>query len=140
MFKIYIGFDKEAIRDVSTYFYNVYEESWFEDDFVKRIIKTIDRSEVISSESIISPILGNISCNKISSSSKTLILLYEDEDFYDDLVTCGENCEDLLLEISHIRDREVSFSGYDLKFFQKPIDFICMNDGSKIQSFEVWGE
>lgn len=140
MLSIYIGFDKEAIRDVSTYFENIYEDDWFSDDFVKYIVKTIDGSEVVSSRSIFNPIFGNMSCEEISSTSKTLILLYKDSDFYGDLITCGENAEDLIIEISNRVDRTISFSGYDLSFYGKEVNFLCKNDGSRMVSYKDWSK
>ena len=38
---------KEFESYVSQYFDEVYEPEWFSDDFVRRIIKTIDKSEVV---------------------------------------------------------------------------------------------
>ena len=55
MLNIYFGSMPEAIFNTSVYFDNTYDESWFEDDFARRAIKKIDKSEVIDSRAVNRP-------------------------------------------------------------------------------------
>ena len=99
MLKIYFGYDENAVLSVDTYFNNTYEDEWFDDAFVKKIVKVVDDSEVRDRQLIVSPVLGQIPPERLSGGAKALILLYETNNFYTDLIVCGSNCEDLLLDI-----------------------------------------
>lgn len=48
------------MEDAPSYFDNVYEDEWIEDDFVKEMIKDVDKSTVISAHVIESPVFGAI--------------------------------------------------------------------------------
>lgn len=78
MLNIWFGNKPEAIYDTSTYFKNVYKDSWITDEMAKEMILNVDRSEVISSSLIQSPVLGQISPTQLSGGVKTLILIYKD--------------------------------------------------------------
>ena len=62
--------------DIDNVFYGNYEESWFEDEFVKRMVREVDSSEVVSAWCINSPVLGPITFERISGGVKVLIMLY----------------------------------------------------------------
>ena len=53
-------FGEKTILDIDSYFNNVYENDWLEDDVVKQIVKDIDGSE-LNGLNVISPVLGSIS-------------------------------------------------------------------------------
>lgn len=139
MLDVYFGWDEDSIRDIDVFFRNVYESKWFEDEIVKRMIADIDHSEVKSAYVIESPVLGQITPDMISGGVKTLICLYKMEDISIDLITCGDNCEDWLVELSHMNKKiKVSLSGHDLLFYGKDIQAICRNDGSSIKNGKDW--
>jgi len=79
-----------------------YEEEWFEDPFVKRILADIDNIDLSKSNgsSLKNSITGNIhSPKELSTGCKTLILIYK----YSDVIfqaRFGDNCTDLLEEIA----------------------------------------
>ena len=103
---------KEFESYVSQYFDEVYEPEWFSDDFVRRMIKTIDKSEVVgigNSINIFNDILGNFPPQNLSSGCKGLILLYKD-DVKINGDRLGDNCIGLLLEISKEKDVTISLS------------------------------
>lgn len=103
---------KEFESYVSQYFDEVYEPEWFSDDFIRTIIRTIDKSEVIgegNSINIFNNILGNFPPQNLSSGCKGLILLYKDEiKINGDRL--GDNCIELLLEIASKKDITISLS------------------------------
>lgn len=141
MLKIFFGYDENAILNVDMYFNNTYDDEWFDDEFVKRIVKEIDGSEVSDRQLIISPVLGQIPPERLSGGAKTLILLYETEDFYTDLIVCGSNCEDILLDIGEEKDVRCSLSGFDLSLESlgkgrhlTPVK--CENDGTLLHTHE----
>ena len=60
MVTVYFGYDKEAVIDPDAYFRNVFEPEWLNDDLVKQMVRDIDKSEIISPYTIMSPIFGQI--------------------------------------------------------------------------------
>lgn len=143
MLKVRFGVFEDSITDIDVYFNNMYEEDWFEDDFVKHMVKIIDNSDVLSNCCIQSPVLGQIPPEKLSGGVKALICLWklDIEDFDDlmiDLIVCGDNCEDLILEIARRKDIIVSMSGFDIVFAKKKIRGICLNDNTDILSWQDW--
>lgn len=103
---------KEFESYVSQYFDEVYEPEWFLDDFVRKVIKTIDKSEVIGtgiSINIYNDVLGNFPPQNLSSGCKGLILLYQD-DVKINGDRLGDNCIPFLLEIAEQKDITISLS------------------------------
>ncbi|MBQ2882539.1 MAG: DUF4869 domain-containing protein [Alphaproteobacteria bacterium] len=138
MLKVFFGLDKESILDIDIYFNNVYELEWFNDEFVKSMVRDVDKSEVISPSCIQSPVLGQITPESLSGGVKALICLWKLDDFKVDLIVCGENCERWIKEISDLKDINVSMSGYDLLFEKSNLNGICLNNNQKIYSGKEW--
>ena len=63
-----------------------------------------DKSEVIDSNLIESPVLGKISPLALSGGTKTLILIINDKEKIFNASTCGNNCAKWLLKISENED------------------------------------
>ena len=59
MLKIFFGDMPEAIYNTEVYFKNVYDDSWITDDFAREVIKKVDKSEVLDSQAIKSPVLAH---------------------------------------------------------------------------------
>lgn len=57
--KIIYNNNKVTYREKG-YFKNIYESEWMESSLAKEMIKDIDKSDVVSSECIVSPVLGQI--------------------------------------------------------------------------------
>lgn len=139
MVSVYFGLDHKANLNVDMYFNNVYKVEWLDDPFVKEMVKLIDSSEILSRYCIQSPVLGQIPPLMLSGGVKTCIMLYKMDDFYTDLIACGENCQSSLSKIFAIKPMvSVAMSGYDLTFEGLPIVGICENDGSTIKNEDDW--
>ena len=141
MLNIYFGYDEDAILSVDTYFNNTYDEEWFDDPFVREIVKTVDHSEVQDRQCILSEVLGQIPPERLSGGAKALILMYKEEDFYTDLIVFGANCEKLILDIAQQKDINCSLSGYDISFEnlgdeEHTVPIRCVNDGSLMKSHD----
>ncbi len=137
MLNVRFGFDKDCIRDIDLYFDNVYEEKWLEDDLVKEMIASVDHSEVVGNQLIVSPVLGQIPPERLSGGVKALICMYK-TDAYIDMIVCGPNCEEWILKISDKKDITIGLSGYDLTFENRSIDAICLNDEFHITNYREW--
>lgn len=104
MLNIYYGDMPEAIYNTSVYFKNTYDDSWIMDDFTKKMIKDVDKSEVVGPRIIESPVLGWITPRELSGGVKTLILVRNVKDKIFNASTCGDNCAKWLLEMGEERD------------------------------------
>lgn len=108
MLKIYYGEMEEAIFDTSNYFDMVYEDEWITSDFAKKIIKDIDKSEVLGENCIQSPVLGQIPPTSIAGGTKTLLLIYNEAENVFNASTCGDNCAKWILKIAEERDTTIN--------------------------------
>ena len=98
MLHLYIGDKKEYYLSGDKVFDYKFDKSKLMEDFSKEVIRTIDKSEVVSEHLIISPVLGAIPPSYLSGGSKTLIMLmYDDFKFY--IEAMGDNCFPLLKRI-----------------------------------------
>lgn len=116
MLNIYYGPMKKAIYNTAVYFDNTYMNSWLEDEFSRKMIKSIDRAEVIGPQTVKSHALGVIPATQLSGGLKTLLLMYHKPDQIYNASTCGDNCakwvlkiadklpDDLTINLRHIMD------------------------------------
>ena len=119
-----VGYEIIKIPDV--YFNNTYEDEWLNDEFVKHIIRTIDKSE-LNGKNIISPILGSISVERMSGGSKTCILIYKtDRVVY--ATGCGDNCIPIIEEILNIKDITINLRHW-MEFSNSVYPIKCVNSG-----------
>ena len=104
MLNIYFGDMPEAIYNTEVYFKNTYQDQWLCDDFAKRVIKGVDKSEVLDTHLIKSPVLGLIPPVMLSGGTKTLLLIKNNPDMVFNASTCGDNCAKYILEIARQQD------------------------------------
>jgi hypothetical protein len=107
MLKIWYYGGVDYMTDAPSYFDNVYEDEWIEDDFVQEMIKDVDKSTVINAHIIESPIFGAITPKELSGGVKVLILMLKDDSFIYNLSNCGNNCAKWVLKIAQEKDLEV---------------------------------
>lgn len=108
MLHIYYGEMEEAVYNPSVYFKNVYEDEWITDPFAKEMILNIDKSEVLDSAVIESPILGKIAPTNLSGGVKTLILMKNEPDRIFNASACGDNCAEWILKIAEKQELTVN--------------------------------
>lgn len=117
--------------------YRVYGESkWLDDPIVKQIIKDIDKSDVISPYCIYSPVLGQITMDRVSGSAKALILMLKMPKMQIWAQLCGDNCCTWIIKISKIHDIHLVFSnsmGFDKA---AEFDMYITNDGNLIHDWK----
>ena len=111
MLSIRFGTTKDTIIDVDNYFDFEYEDEWLQDEFVQKMILDVDKSEVLDSGVIKSPILGLIPPTEISGGVKALILMLKtDEEIW--ATSCGDNCAKWITEIAKQKDITISLEHY----------------------------
>lgn len=99
MLRVYFGDKENAIYNTSVYFRHRYLDSWITEQFSKDIIADIDKSEVISSSTISSPVLGSISPLQLSGGVKALMLMKHFPGKVFNASNCGDNCAKWILEL-----------------------------------------
>lgn len=99
----------DRISNVSGYFDTGYEPEWFDDEFVRKIIKDIDKTTVVAGINLYNNVLLGISPESLSSGSKALIILFE-EDYVVNGDRLGDNCIGLLFEIAGQKDITITTS------------------------------
>ena len=98
----------EAIFNTSVYFKNAYEDAWITDPVAKEMILDVDKSIVLDSAVIDSPILGKIVPTALSGGVKTLILLKNEHSKIFNASTCGDNCAKWILKLAEIDDLTIN--------------------------------
>ena len=108
MLNIFYGDMPDAVYNTAAYFKYDYEDNWIVDPFVKDMILDVDRSVVLDSGVIDSPVLGKIPPLGLSGGVKTLILVKFDTEKVFNASTCGDNCSKWLLKIAEEEERTVN--------------------------------
>ena len=108
MLSIYFGDMPEAVYDTATYFRHVYKDKWITDPLSVEMIKDIDKSEVVGSHLIQSPVLGAISPIQLSGGTKTLILIHKDSERIFNASKCGDNCAKWILKMAEKKKKIIN--------------------------------
>lgn len=135
MLKIYYGDIDNAIFNTDNYFKYDYEDEWIIDPFVKKMIADVDRSTVLDSGIIDSPILGKIPPVNLSGGVKTLILVKFEKDKIFNASTCGDNCAKWLLEIAKNEDRTINLH-HVMDFGDDPFEICVLNTNQIVHSMD----
>ena len=108
MLNIFYGDMPDAVYNTAAYFKYDYEDSWIVDPVVKDMILDVDKSVVLDSGVIDSPVMGKIPPLGLSGGVKTLILVKFDTKKVFNASTCGDNCAKWLLKIAENEERTVN--------------------------------
>ncbi len=135
MLNIFFGDMKEAVYNTASYFKYDYEEGWIVDPMVKEMIRDVDKSTVIDSGIIDSPVLGKIPPIGLSGGVKTLILVKFEPEKVFNASTCGNNCAKWLLKIAEQEDRTVNLH-HLMDFGKKPFTVKVLNTNQIVHSME----
>lgn len=108
MLHIFYGDMPEAVYNTVVYFKNVYEEDWIIKPLSKEMIADVDKSEVLGSGVIDSPVMGKIPPLSLSGGVKTLILMANVPDRIFNASTCGDNCAKWILKIAETRELTIN--------------------------------
>lgn len=125
--------DANYVFSPDTYFKYNYEDEWFDDELVKKMVQDVDHSTVISAHSIESPVLGVIAPERLSGGVKALIIMYKEPSLIVNASSCGNNCAKWILEIGKRQDFTVRL-GYEMEF-KEPFDIRIKNSGNIIHSY-----
>lgn len=136
MLKIWYYGGTDYMEDAPSYFDNVYEDEWIEDDFVKEMIKDVDKSTVISAHVIESPVFGAITPQGLSGGVKVLILMLKDDSFVYNMSNCGNSCAKWILKIAEQKDLTVYLQ--HILRFEGDFEIQIMNTGKIVHNTQEY--
>ena len=141
MLKIVFGEVENTIYHPPTYFDNQYEDEWITDPLAVVMIKDIDKSDVVGTHLIQSPVLGPISTKEISCGVKTLILMaFDKSGKIFNASACGDNCAKWIVEIGKKKDLTINL--HHVMDFSSVTEFeaLMLNTGVIVHSYEEYLE
>ena len=133
MLKVFYGPMQGAIYNTAVYFKNTYLDVWFEDEFARKMIKDVDKAEVIGPHLIESKVLGPIPPVGLSGGVKTLLLAYFDTEHVFNASTCGDNCARWFLRMAKERDVTINLR-HIMDFGDRPFEIEILNNGRTVHS------
>ena len=131
MLTIIYGDESNCVYNTNVYFKNTYEPEWFETELAKQIVREVDDSEVLSSECIQSPVLGQIPPERLSGGVKTLLLILNEPEKIFKASTCGDNCAKWILEIGKREDVTINLR-HMMDFGKDTVFEIKIKNGGEI--------
>ena len=131
MLTIIYGDESNCVYNTNVYFKNTYEPEWFETELAKQIVREVDDSEVLSSECIQSPVLGQIPPERLSGCVKTLLLILNEPEKIFNASTCGDNCAKWILEIGKREDVTINLR-HMMDFGKDTVFEIKIKNGGEI--------
>lgn len=136
MLKIVFGDIKNSVYHPPTYFDNQYEDEWITDPLAVTMIKDIDKSDVIGTHLIQSPVLGPISIKEISGGVKTLILMaFDKSGRIFNASACGDNCAKWIIELGRKKDLTINLH-HVMDFSSVPMfEAIILNTGTVVHGY-----
>lgn len=135
MLKIYYGNMPEAIFNTSVYFKNSYEDTWITNTVAKDMIFDIDKSTVLDSAVIDSPVLGKIPPLSLSGGVKTLILMQNERSKIFNASTCGNNCAKWILKLAEKEDLTINLR-HLMDFGNGKFDIYILNTNQVVHSMK----
>ena len=135
MLNIYYGNMPEAIFNTSVYFKNAYEDTWITDPVAREMILDIDKSVVLDSAVIDSPVMGKIATVSLSGGVKTLILMKNERSRVFNASTCGDNCARWILKLAETDELTINLR-HLMDFGEKTFDIRIMNTGQIVHSMK----
>ena len=135
MLRIWFGDRENAIYNTSVFFKNRYGDSWITDEFDIKVIEDIDHSQVVDANSIVSPVLGNISPLQLSGGVKTLILMKNLPGKIFNASNCGDNCAKWILELAEQTDFTINLF-HVMDFGDNPFEIKVMNNNKIVHDMQ----
>lgn len=130
MLKIWLGpFRKNCIINPSGYFDDHKKPEWFNDPWVKEVIKKIDHVDAIKDEYMVSPILGVMTPMHLSSGCKSLILLRQNPMCNVYATRCWDNCAKYILDLAE--DRDVMVTLHHTMLFPRDFNGVVLDTGEE---------
>lgn len=132
MLNVFLGDMPEAVYHPPVYFDNRYEDEWITADLTRQMVHDVDKSEIISSHLVNSPVLGAIPVKQLSGGVKTLILMaFDDSGRVFNASACGDNCAKWILRIADSKELTINLR-HIMDFGQGSFQIKILNTGAVV--------
>ncbi len=135
MLNVYYGKMPESIFNTAVYFKNVYEDEWITDPLARKMILDVDKSIVLGSAVIDSPVMGKIAPTDLSGGVKTLILMKNERSKVFNASTCGDNCAKWILKLADMDEFTINLR-HLMNFGDGTFDIRIMNTNQVVHSMK----
>lgn len=129
---IFGDFKERCIVEPNSFFNLNKKKEWFNDPYVKKIIKDIDNTIAVKDEYLESPIFGGMSPERLSSGCKCLIMLYKMDGINIYASRCGDNCSDYILDIA--KNKDITITLHHLMVFNKDFEANILDTGAIVNN------
>ncbi len=133
MLNIYYGEMPQAIYNTPIYFNNVYLDQWLDDELNQRMIRSVDKGEVLGHNAVETKALGIIPPTKLSGGVKTLMLIHHMPDKVFNASNCGDNCARWILEIARRQDITINLR-HIMDFGNRKLKVRVLNNGALVDN------
>ncbi len=133
MLNIYYGEMPQAIYNTPIYFNNVYLDQWLDDELDQRMIRSVDKGEVLGHNAVETKALGIIPPTKLSGGVKTLMLIHHMPDKVFNASNCGDNCARWILEIARRQDITINLR-HIMDFGNRKLKVRVLNNGAMVDN------
>ena len=135
MLKVFYGEMDNVIYNTSVYFKNRFKPQWMEDARAIEMIKDVDKSTVLGTGAIDSPVMGKIPPTSLSGGVKTLILMKNERDKIFNASTCGDNCAKWILRLGQTDDLTINLR-HLMDFGDGPFEIYILNTNQIVHSMK----
>ena len=135
MLRIMYGDMDGIVYNTSVFFKFNYQPEWLLDPDVQQMILDVDKSVVLGTGAIDSPVLGVIAPVNLSGGVKALILIDKVCDRVFNASNCGDNCAEWLLRIGKKKDVTVNLR-HIMDFGEEPFEVEVLNTGEIIHTMD----
>lgn len=139
MLRVWFGERESSIYNTSVFFKNRYKDSWITDEFAKEVISDVDHSKVVDANSIVSPVLGNISPLQLSGGVKSLILMKNLPGKIFNASNCGDNCAKWILKLAQENDFTINLF-HIMDFGKDDFEIKIMNNNKIVHNMQEFLE
>ena len=135
MLKIIFGDVDDVIYHTSVFFKYNYMPEWLLEDEIQEMILDVDKSKVLGTGAIDSPVLGVIAPTSLSGGVKTLILIDKVPDKLFNASNCGDNCAKWLLKMGKEKDITINLR-HIMEFGDDSFEVEILNTGETVCSMD----
>ena len=135
MLHIKFGKIEDAVYNTSLFFKNQYDPTWLEDSDICEMIADVDKSRVLSSHAIESPVMGIIPPTSLSGGVKTLILIKKMPEQLFNASNCGDNCAKWLLKIGQAQNVTINLR-HIMNFGDEPFEIHVANTDQVVHDMD----
>lgn len=135
MLNVYYGNMPGAVFNTAVYFKNVYEDKWITDPVAREMILDVDKSIVLDSAVIDSPVMGKIAPTALSGGVKTLILMKNERSKVFNASACGDNCAKWILRLAAMDELTVNLR-HLMDFGEGTFDIRILNTNQVVHSMK----